>query len=44
MSKNYDIFYQCHLQNIGDSSIYKNEEFCGTRGQGRRVEAIKAWI
>lgn len=26
---NYNVFYMCHLQNIGDSSVYSNGQFCG---------------
>jgi hypothetical protein len=34
----------CHLQDFGDSETYKNGEFCGTRGQSRRVEGMQVWI
>jgi uncharacterized protein YjdB len=40
----YNVFYQAHLQNFGDTGVYKNGEFCGTRGQARRVEALRVWI
>jgi uncharacterized protein YjdB len=43
-SKYYNIYYQCHVQNLGDSRVYKSGEFCGTRGQSKRVEAMKVWI
>jgi hypothetical protein len=24
--------------------VYSNGQFCGTRGQGRRLEAMKVWL
>lgn len=38
----YNVFYRAHLQDTGDTRYYQNGEFCGTRGQDRRVEAI--WV
>jgi hypothetical protein len=29
-----------HLQGIGDTGFFQNGQFCGTRGESRRVEAI----
>lgn len=30
-ANSYDIFYQFYLQGLGESRVYKNGEFCGTR-------------
>eukprot|EP01133_Synstelium_polycarpum_P015768 gene15768-18744_t len=34
------IRYMAHLEGLGDTRYYENGEFCGTRGQSRRVEGI----
>lgn len=41
---NYNVLYKCRLQNIGDSLVYSNGQFCGIRGQSRRVEGIQVWV
>merc|ERR1711937_774980 len=41
-SHKWSVHYRAHLQNIGDTRIMKDGEFCGTKGQKRRVEAI--WV
>jgi uncharacterized protein YjdB len=37
----FDVSYMAHIQNVGDSQWFWNGEFCGTRGQSRRVEGIR---
>ena len=37
----YDIWYRGHLQSRGDTDWFKNGEFCGTRGESRRLEAFQ---
>lgn len=39
-AEKYDVFYQGHLEGFGWTPAYSNGHFCGTRGLGRRVEAI----
>ncbi|MEO1744880.1 MAG: hypothetical protein AAFR99_24215 [Cyanobacteria bacterium J06629_9] len=29
-----------HLQGSGDTGVFSNGQFCGTRGQSRRVEGM----
>jgi hypothetical protein len=36
----YTIEYQCHISGYGDSGVMSDGEFCGTRGQSRRIEAV----
>jgi hypothetical protein len=40
----FDVYYECHLQDIGDVGPFKNGELCGTRGESRRLEALRIWI
>lgn len=40
----YDVYYECHLQDIGDVGPFKNGALCGTTGQSRRLEALRIWI
>lgn len=44
LDKKFDICYAAHLKDLGDTAIHRNGEFCGTRGQNRRVEAIYVYI
>ncbi len=37
---NLSLQYMCHLQNIGDTNWYSAGQFCGTRGQSRRLEGF----
>lgn len=34
--------YMCHIQGHGDTEFLKTGEFCGTRGQSRRLEGFAA--
>jgi hypothetical protein len=36
----YNVYYSAHLEGSGDTAEFKNGDFCGTRGESRRVEAI----
>lgn len=38
------LYYQGHCQTYGDTKICKEGEFCGTRGQSKRLEAIRMWF
>lgn len=40
----YVVEYQCHLQGIGDVASTTGPAFCGTRGQGRRLEAVRVTV
>jgi hypothetical protein len=40
----YDVFYQSHVEGIGNTARVGNSQFSGTRGQSRRVEAISVWV
>lgn len=40
----YDIYYACHLEDIGDTNFVLDGGFCGTRGQSRRLEALTMGI
>lgn len=36
--------YQGHVQGVGWTKVCKAGEWCGTRGEGRRLEALRIWI
>lgn len=36
--------YQVHCQTYGDTKICSEGEFCGTRGESKRLEAIRIWF
>jgi hypothetical protein len=36
----YSVMYRGHLEGTGDTDWYKDGEFCGTRGEHRRLEAF----
>ena len=38
------LFYQLHLKDVGWTDPVRAGEFCGTRGESRRAEAIRIWI
>lgn len=40
----YAVEYQCHVQGIGDVALMSGPSFCGTRGQSRRLEAVKLTV
>ncbi|MBP5976149.1 hypothetical protein HW132_26305 [Brasilonema sp. CT11] len=40
---NYNVFYKCHVQDVGDTQVLANGQFCGTRGQYRRLEGLQVW-
>ena len=39
-ARRYIILYQVHMGTLGDSEIYADGEFCGTRGQHRAIEGL----
>jgi hypothetical protein len=43
-ASSYVVEYQCHVQGIGDVALMAGPSFCGTRGQGRRLEAVKVTV
>jgi len=43
-ASSYIVEYQCHLQGVGDVALMAGPSFCGTRGQGRRLEAVKVTV
>lgn len=40
----YQLFYQGHFARYGNSNVLKGGEFCGLRGDGLQLEAMKVWI
>ena len=42
--KGKKLYYQGHMQGIGWGSVCEEGQWCGTRGQARRLEAVKIWI
>ena len=34
------LIYMCHIEDVGDTQWLKEGDFCGTRGQSKRVEGI----
>ncbi|MBD0342798.1 MAG: hypothetical protein ICV61_18570, partial [Microcoleus sp. Co-bin12] len=40
----YDVFYTAHIQNVGDTPVTANGQYCGTRGKGLRVEGVTVWV
>lgn len=36
--------YQGHCQSYGDTKICSDGEFCGTKGESKRLEAIRIWF
>ncbi len=40
----YDVFYTAHIQNVGDTPVTGNGQYCGTRGKGLRVEGVTVWV
>jgi hypothetical protein len=44
MAKFFTVEYMAHLQDLGDTPIHRDGDFCGTRGQSRRVEGIMVTV
>ena len=38
------LWYQAHVQDVGWQQPVKAGQWCGTRGQGRRLEALRMWF
>ena len=36
----YTLKYNCHLKGLGDQTMVSSRAFCGTRGEGRPLEAF----
>lgn len=43
-ASSYVVEYQCWVQGIGDVPLTTGPSFCGTRGQGRRLEAVRLTV
>jgi hypothetical protein len=43
-ASSYVVEYQCHVQGIGDVPLMQGPSFCGTRGQSRRLEAVRVSV
>ena len=43
-ASSYVVEYQCHVQGIGDVPLMTGPSYCGTRGQGRRLEAVRLTV
>jgi hypothetical protein len=43
-ASSYVVEYQCHVQGVGDVASMPGPSFCGTRGQGRRLEAVRVTV
>jgi hypothetical protein len=41
LAERYDVSYMAHVRGLGDTAIFKNGDFCGTRRRGLRVEGIQ---
>jgi len=44
LAERYDVSYMAHLRGLGDTAIFKNGDFCGTRGRKLRVEGIQVGV
>lgn len=38
------LMYQGHCQGIGDTAVCSEGQFCGTRGESKRLEAFRMWL
>lgn len=38
------LYYQLHLQGVGWTDPVRAGEYCGTRGESRRAEAVRMWV
>ena len=36
----FSVSYMAHLEGTGDTDFFQDGQFCGTRGQSRRVEGM----
>lgn len=43
-SDQYEVQCRAHVQDLGDIGPFREGEFCGTRDQGKRIEAIKVQL
>lgn len=42
--KGLSVRYQAKVQDLGFTDICRDGEFCGTRGQGKRIEGLRVYI
>ena len=42
--KGKTLYLQAHVQDVGWQKAVKAGQWCGTRGQGRRLEALRMWF
>ena len=42
--KGLSVRYQAKVQDLGFTDICRDGEFCGTRGQSKRIEGIRVYI
>jgi hypothetical protein len=40
----YSVSYMAHLEDTGDTKVFRDGDYCGTRGESRRVEGITVWV
>jgi hypothetical protein len=40
----YTVVHQAHVDGLGDIGPFRDGEFCETRGESRRIEAIRVRI
>lgn len=43
-AKDYTLHYQAHLAGKGDTPVYNSGDYCGTKGEGRKMEGIHVWL
>lgn len=42
--KGKKLYYQGHVQKLGWTNVCTEGQWCGTRGEARRLEAVRIWI
>ena len=40
----YRVRYTARLAGLGDTAVYEDGQYCGTRGQNRGAEGVTIWI
>lgn len=43
-ANSYTVEYRCHIQDLGTSALMSDGEFCGTRGDAVRLEALQLTV
>ncbi len=44
LERSNGVFYMAHIEGIGDTPFVSDGEFCGMRGQSRRVEGLQVRV